>query len=71
METPMSLGSNREICHCKKVTYLDIEKALHDNEKFSDVEKAFESVQAITHCTTGCRGCHDEILKTISEIMSV
>ena len=43
METPMSLGSNREICHCKKVTYLDIEKALHENEKFSDVEKAFES----------------------------
>ena len=41
METPMSLGSNREICHCKKVTYLDIEKALHENEKFSDVEKAF------------------------------
>ncbi len=70
MEEAMSSGLNREICHCKKVTYNDIEKALHDSKNFGQVERAFEDVQKVTHCSTGCGGCHDEILKTISEIMS-
>ena len=54
MEEAMSSGLNREICHCKKVTYNDIEKALHDSKNFGQVEKAFEDVQMVTHCSTGC-----------------
>lgn len=61
---------NVEICHCMGVTYADIENALHSAEVFSDVEREFEEVQKITHCSTGCGGCHDKILDTISEIMS-
>ena len=60
---------NYEICHCKKVTYSDVEKALHNSKVFSDVEKAFEDVQTQTHCSTGCGQCHDKIMATISEIM--
>lgn len=61
---------NVEICHCMGVTYADIENALHSAKVFSDVEREFEEVQKITHCSTGCGGCHDKILDTISEIMS-
>lgn len=62
--------TNYTICNCKKVTYFDVEDALHNHKTFSDVEKAFEDVQQITHCSTGCGGCHDKILDAISEIMS-
>ncbi len=58
------------ICNCKKVTYFDVEDALRNFENFNDVEKNFEEVQKITHCTTGCGGCHEKILDAISEIMS-
>lgn len=58
------------ICKCKQVTYFDVEAALRECTKFSDVEKTFEEVQGITHCSTGCGGCHDKILDAISEIMS-
>ena len=51
---------NYTICNCKKVTYADVE----------NVEKAFEDVQRITKCSTGCGGCHDKIMDTISKIMS-
>ena len=34
-----------------------------------DDKKEFEDVQKITHCSTGCGGCHDKILDAISEIM--
>ena len=61
---------NYTICNCKQVTLFDVENALHNCEKFEDVEKTFEEVQAITHCSTGCGGCHSKILDTISEIMS-
>ena len=61
---------NYEICHCKKVTYVDVENALHNSKHFKQVEEAFEDVQRITHCSTGCGGCHDEIMRTISEIMN-
>ena len=57
------------ICNCKKVSYFDVEDALNKSEKFSDVEKAFEGVQKITHCSTGCGGCHQKVLDVISEIM--
>ena len=64
------MKENYEICHCKKVTYFDVENALHNNKTFTEVEEAFTDVQRITKCSTGCGGCHDEIMKTISEIMS-
>lgn len=57
------------ICNCKQVSYADVENALHQMTSFSDVLSAFEDVQKITHCSTGCGGCHDKILDAISEIM--
>ena len=61
---------NYTICNCKKVTYADVENVLHREVKFENVEKAFEDVQRITKCSTGCGGCHDKIMDTISKIMS-
>ena len=58
------------LCNCMQVSYNDVEKAMHESETFSDVEKEFEAVQQITGCSTGCGGCHDKIMDTISEIMS-
>ncbi len=58
------------ICKCKQVSYFDVEDALNKSEKFADVEKAFESVQKITNCSTGCGSCHGKILDAISEIMA-
>ena len=65
----MEMKENEMICHCKQVSYSDVEKALHQIEHFDDVLKTFEEVQKITHCSTGCGGCHDKILDAISEIM--
>jgi len=61
---------NYTICKCKKVTYFDVEDALHQHSDFPSVEKAFDEVQEVTHCSTGCGGCHDKIMDAISEIMS-
>lgn len=63
------MKENEMICHCKGVSYGDVEKALHQIEHFDDVLKTFAEVQKITHCSTGCGGCHDKILDAISEIM--
>ena len=63
------MKENEMICHCKQVSYGDVEKALHQIEHFDDVLKTFEEVQKITHCSTGCGGCHDKILDASSEIM--
>ncbi len=60
---------NYIICNCKKVYYADVENELLKQEKFENVEKAFEDVQKVTHCSTGCGGCHDKIMNVISEIM--
>ncbi len=57
------------ICNCKQVSYYDVENALHQMEKFEDVVSAFDEVQRITKCSTGCGGCHDKIMDAISEIM--
>jgi len=51
------------------VTYFDVEDALHKAESFGDLEKTFAEVQALTHCSTGCGGCHDRIMDAISEII--
>lgn len=61
---------NYMICNCKKVSYSDVEKALQELKNFSDVQEAFDDVQKVTHCSTGCGGCHDKIMDAISEIMS-
>ena len=61
---------NYKICNCKNVTYADVENALFNETKFENVEKAFEDVQKITKCSTGCGGCHDKIMAAISDIMS-
>lgn len=60
---------NEMICNCKQVSYFDVEDALNELPKFDDVLNAFDEVQKITHCSTGCGGCHDKILDAISEIM--
>ncbi len=62
--------TNYEICHCMGVSYADVEDALHTLTSFTDVMSAFDHVQAVTSCSTGCGGCHDKILDAISEIMS-
>lgn len=61
---------NYTICNCKQVTYFDIADALDSNKKFDDVLTAFEDVQKITQCSTGCGGCYPKVLDAISEIMS-
>lgn len=63
------MNTNEMICKCKQVSYYDVEDALHKLDKFEDVLKTFDEVQKITHCSTGCGGCHDKILDAISEII--
>lgn len=57
------------ICKCKKVSFSDVEKALRQINNFTDLIHSFEEVQQITHCSTGCGGCHDKIMDAISQIM--
>ena len=63
------MSENYIICNCKQVSYKDIEGALATLNKMEDVLQAFNEVQKITHCSTGCGGCHDKVLDVISEIM--
>ena len=60
---------NYMICNCKQVSFFDVEDALHNNQSFADVDKAFTHVQEVTHCSTGCGGCYQKILDAISELM--
>ena len=64
------MKENYMICNCKQVSYSDIEEAMLANKSFGDVLKTFEDVQKITHCSTGCGGCHDKVLDVISEILA-
>lgn len=61
---------NYMVCNCKQVSYADISDAVHNNTKFEDVLKTFEEVQKVTHCSTGCGGCHQKVLDIISDILS-
>ena len=63
------MKENLMICNCKKVSLFDIVEALHKNDKFENVLEAFESVKKVTHCSTGCGGCHDKVLAVISDIL--
>lgn len=60
---------NYMVCNCKQVSYGDIVDALHDLSRMEDVLSAFESVKEVTHCSTGCGGCHDKVLQVISNVM--
>lgn len=60
---------NYMVCNCKQVSYWDIEDELNKHSEFKDVIEAFEDVKAVTHCSTGCGGCHDKVMGVISEIM--
>ena len=53
----MEYKENVELCHCKHVTLADIDRALAQTNRFSDVEREFQEVQKITSCSTGCGGC--------------
>ena len=66
----MDYTENTVICNCKHVTLADIENALHESERFSDVERQFAGVQKLTSCSTGCGGCHDKIMAVLSERLS-
>ena len=63
------MKENYIVCNCKKVSYKDIADALDGHKELGDAIKVFEEVQKITHCSTGCGGCHDKVLDIISEIM--
>ena len=60
---------NYIICNCKQVSYTAIADALEGHNKFENVLELFDEVQRVTHCSTGCGGCHDKVLDVISEIM--
>ena len=64
------MKENYMVCNCKQVSYNDIANAIQSNTKFDDVLKTFESVQKITHCSTGCGGCYDKVIGIISDAMA-
>ena len=63
------MRDNYTICNCKQVSFYDIADALAKHKTFKDVLEAFEDVQKVTHCSTGCGGCHDKVLDAISELL--
>ena len=63
------MQENYMVCNCKQVSFKDIADALDTQKSFDSVLSAFEDVQKVTHCSTGCGGCHQKVLDIISEIM--
>lgn len=63
------MAENFMVCNCKQVSYYNIVDALNNMKQFDDVTSAFQDVQKVTHCSTGCGGCHDKIMKIISDAM--
>ena len=63
------MQANYMICNCKQVSYIDIANALDSHTKFENVLEVFEDIQKQTHCSTGCGGCHDKVMKIISDIV--
>ena len=70
IERGIIMKENYMVCNCKQVSYVDIANVLDNSKHFTDVLTAFEDVQKVTHCSTGCGGCHQKVLDVISEIMS-
>lgn len=63
------MKENYIVCNCMQVSYFSILDALEGHNKFEDLLSLFDAVQAATHCSTGCGGCHDKVLEIISEAM--
>ena len=63
------MKENYMVCNCKQVSYGTIVDALHEMPNFQDVLAAFEEVKEVTHCSTGCGGCHDKVMQIISDVM--
>ncbi len=63
------MKENYMVCNCMQVSYGTILDTLHEMEHFDDVLKAFDEVQAVTHCSTGCGGCHHKVMEIISAEM--
>lgn len=63
------MKENYMVCNCAQVSYNDIVNALEKHTKVEDVVKVFKDVQNITHCSTGCGGCYDKVLRIISDIL--
>ncbi|MBQ4618140.1 MAG: (2Fe-2S)-binding protein [Clostridia bacterium] len=63
------MQENYTVCHCKQVSFAQIADALDTHTTFDSVLQAFEEVQNVTHCSTGCGGCHQKVLDIISELM--
>jgi NAD(P)H-nitrite reductase large subunit len=51
------------------VSFSDIADALDNMKSFDSVLSAFEDVQKVTHCSTGCGGCYQKVLDIISAEM--
>ena len=58
------------VCNCMQVSYNAIADALEGHQKFEDVLALFDVVQAVTHCSTGCGGCHDKVMAIISKLLA-
>lgn len=63
------MKENYTVCNCKQVRYADIANALDANKHFDSVIAAFEDVQSVTNCSTGCGGCYQKVLDIISKEM--
>ena len=63
------MQENYIVCNCKQVSFNDIANTLDKESNFDNVISAFNSVQDVTHCSTGCGGCYQKVLDIISEIM--
>lgn len=63
------MDANYMVCNCKQVSYHTILDTLHNMKTIEDVVSAFDDVQKVTHCSTGCGGCHDKVIKIISDTM--
>lgn len=63
------MTTNYMVCNCKQISYDDIVTTLHNMNKIEDVVSTFDDVQKITQCSTGCGGCHDKVMKIISDTM--
>ena len=63
------MQENYTVCNCKQVSYADIANALDTQKNFASVIDAFKDVQQVTHCSTGCGGCHQKVLDIIFEVM--
>lgn len=57
------------VCNCKQVSYADIANAIDAHDRLENVIEVFDDVQRVTHCSTGCGGCHSKVMDIISEIM--